>query len=107
MEDDTDSFEGESAEESARPVRTTKSKAHKKKVLDDETLKILRSKLKAALYSFGRDYRKIFNKYDKGKDGSLHPAEFKKCVRTAMKMPPKDFSGKLCDYSSWCPPPFP
>lgn len=86
-----------SADGEARGAEKAKAsaprKAKKKKTLDDATLRKLRAKLKAALYGFGNDYKKFFSRYDKDKQGTLDPDEFKRCVRSAMKVPKSDVSG--------------
>jgi Ca2+-binding EF-hand superfamily protein len=49
-------------------------------------------KLRAAVY--GTDPRTFFRKYDRNRGGTLDVNEFKKCIRLALKIPPKDLSDK-------------
>ena len=52
----------------------------------------IRSKIKAALY--GSNARTFFERYDKNRSGTLDEREFKKMLRTALHIPPKDFADR-------------
>ena len=67
-------------------ARTRHAWAHAHTLNLGQVSKMIQTKLKAAL--IGTTAKKFFAKYDKDKGGTLDAAEFKKVVRTAMKVGP-------------------
>ena len=91
LEADEIRAEAQAAEEAeALRVKKAKEKAKKEAAMDGEVATRVQQKLKAAVY--GTNPTVFFSRYDSDKSGTLDIAEFKKCVRIALKVTPEDLS---------------
>ena len=65
-------------------------KKKKGEVIDEAVAKKIQSKLKAVCY--GTTLQRVFARYDRDKGGSLDAAEFKKMIRTGLKIGKDDLT---------------
>ena len=62
----------------------------KAKIPDEKLATKIQSALKAACY--GTTPQRVFARYDRDKEGTLDAKEFKKLVRTGLKISPQDLT---------------
>ena len=86
------------AKVSAKLLKKLKKK--KRRTIDEEVARKIQSKLKAAL--IGTTPTVFFSKYDRDNGGTLDAKEFKKLVRTAMRVPKADVSDDDIDVLIRC-----
>jgi len=62
--------------------------------LDDETLKKVKSRMKAASYvgTSGKSLETVFSRFDSDRSGELEPEEVRKAIRVSMKIPDSQVS---------------